>query len=170
MNIHIMLGLLIILITYITNKEILRFNFSAVKSFIGLMVLLTFFRLFVFALTNDLFGQDVGSINNGLDQIKCWRLGLVFWEDAVFALTIWWIKDKFKLSKYIWLPITAALSVYFGLGHMYQFEMAFFSALLIPYLFFYRFGVKYGFATTMTCHILFDMFTFLTFKILPFVV
>src|SRR5690606_19924907 len=108
-------------------------------------------------------------INKGIEHIPFWRLALVFWEDAFFAIPIYYMKDKWKWSRYLWMPITAALSIAFGVGHMYQFEMAFFAALLIPYLFFYKYGVKYGFGTTMICHILFDMFTIITFRLLSVV-
>ena len=165
-----LIGFLIVGLVYWKDREVLRFDFEAVKNFIALMVLLTFFRLAIFSFGHDVLGINIADINQGFGRIDFWRLGLAFWEDAFFAIPIYYMKDKWKWSSYIWLPITAALSIHFGLGHMYQFEMAYFAALIIPYVFFYRYGKKYGFATTMICHILFDMFTLLTFKLSPFVV
>jgi len=78
--------------------------------------------------------------------------------------------DKWKWKEYVWFPIVAILSIRFGLGHMYQFEAAYFAALLIPYLAFYQYGKRFGFGTSMTCHILFDMITIMTFKFASLVI
>jgi len=156
-------GFLIFAIVLWKDREILRFDYKAVQTFLWFMVGLTFLRFFLFSIAAE-FGLYITDINQGLEHIKFWRLGLVFWEDAFFAIPIYYMVDKWKWKEYIWLPITAILSIRFGIGHMYQFEAAYFAALLIPYLAFYRYGKKYGFGTSMVCHILFDMITIITFK------
>lgn len=150
------------------DRKILKIDLNAIQSFLTLMTLLTFLRLALasIAIEFDIYPQD---INKGLAHIPYWRLALVFWEDAFFAIPIYYMKDRWNWSKYIWLPIVAALSVAFGLGHMYQGEWAFFATLVIPYAIFYRYGKRFGFGTTMICHILFDMITITTFKLLSVV-
>ena len=164
-----LIGFLILGLVYWKDRELLRFDFQAVKSFIAIMVFLTFFRLALFSFGIDIFGENIVYLNKGLRQVSFWKFSLVFWEDSLFAIPIYYMKDKWQWSKYLWVPIVTISSAYFGIGHMYQFDAAFFFALVVPYFLFYRYGVKYGFGTTMTCHILFDMFTFLTFKLLPIV-
>jgi len=166
----ILIGLFITILAIWRDPKIMRVDFKSINTFITIMILFAMFRLVLFSLSNDIFQLDVVSLNQGVDQIKFWRLALVFWEDAFFAIPIYYMKDKWKWSKYIWIPIVIALSIQFGLGHIYQHPYAFFAALPVPYLLFYIFGKKYGFGTTMICHILFDMFTILTFKIAPLVV
>lgn len=164
------LGLVIFAVVLWKDPKTLRINLDVIKTFLTLMVLLTFFRLFIFSLSKTFLGISIADVNGGFADIEFWRLGLVFWEDAFFAIPIYYMADKWKWKEYIWLPIAAALSVYFAQGHMYQFELAYLFALIIPYTIFYRFGKMYGFGTTMICHILFDMITILTFKISLFVV
>ena len=166
----VLVGLLIFGLVYWKDREVLRFDFKAVQTFITLMILLTFVRFTLFSFGFDMFQINIIDINQGFSSIPFWRLATVFWEDAFFAIPIYYMKDRWKWSEYIWLPITAALSIYFAQAHMYQFEMAYFATLIVPYLIFYRYGKKYGFGTSMTCHILFDMFTLLAFKLFPFVV
>ena len=163
-------GFLIILLVYWKDREVLRIDFKAIQTFVTLMILLTFFRFAAASFFNDLFNIHVSDINQGFSRIPFWRLALVFWEDAFFAIPIYYMKDKWQWSRYLWMPIVAALSITFGIGHMYQFEIAYFATLLIPYLLWYRYGKKFGFGTVMICHILFDMFTLLAFKMLDPVV
>lgn len=165
----ILIGIAIFFLVLWKDKSVMRIDFNILKNFMALMVLLTFFRLFLFSVVNE-FGFRITDINQGIGQIEFWRFGLVFWEDAFFALPIYYMIDKWKWSQYIYLPIIAVLSICFGLGHMYQFEAAYFATLIIPYGVFYKFGKRYGFGTTMICHILFDMITFLTFKMSPFLI
>lgn len=167
--IEMAIGFLIFAIVLWKDREVLRFDPKAVQTFLWFMVGLTFVRFVLFSIAAE-FGLHIADINQGIDQIKFWRLALVFWEDAFFAIPIYYMADKWKWKEYIWLPIATVLSIRFGLGHMYQFEIAYFAALLIPYMAFYRYGKKYGFGTSMTCHILFDMITIITFKVTHLVI
>lgn len=165
-----LIGVIIFGLVAWKDPKVLRFDFKAVQNFITLLILLTMVRLALASFGHDIFNIDITSVNKGFSQIPFWRLITVFWEDAFFAIPIYYMKDKWKWKEYIWLPIVTISSIYFGLGHMYQFDLAFFAALIMPYMIFYTYGKKYGFGTSMTCHILFDMFTILTFKLVPFVV
>lgn len=162
------LGFLIIVFVLWEDRKIMRLDFKAVQVFITLMILLTFLRIALASAIHDA-GFNPLDVNKGINQVSFWQLGLVFWEDAFFAAPIYYMKDRLRLPRFVWLPIVAALSIYFALGHLYQSELAFFATLLIPYFVFYKFGKKYGFGTTMVCHVLFDMFTLLTFKMLSVV-
>lgn len=161
------IGFLFLILTYWKDKDILRIDLAVIQKFLVLMVLLTFFRLFIVSALSK-FGIQF-NFNDGVNLIEFWQLGLVFWEDAFFAIPIYWMVDRWNWSKYIWLPIVIILSIVFGLGHIYQFKAAFFMALILPYFVFYRYGKKFGFGTTMICHIVFDMVTFFTFKLFVFV-
>jgi len=167
--IEMFIGFLIVAIVFWKDREVLRFDLKAIKTFLWCMLGLTFFRFVIFSVAAE-FGLYIADINQGFMNIPFWRLALVFWEDAFFAIPMYYMIDKWKWKEYIWLPIVGFLSIRFGIGHMYQFEMAYFAALIIPYLFFYRYGKKYGFGTSMTCHILFDMITIITFKVAHLVI
>jgi hypothetical protein len=162
------IGILILLLVYWKDRKILKFDLDVVGKFLTLMVILTFVRITLASIAAE-FGIYPQHFNKGLGMVPYWRLALVFWEDAFFAIPIYYMKDRWQWSKHIWLPIVAVLSIIFGLGHMYQGEWAFFATLLVPYFFFYRFGKRFGFGTTMVCHILFDMITIATFKSLSVV-
>lgn len=157
------LGFIIFALVFIFDNKVLRIDIKVIQTFLALMTLLTFFRLTLFSVANS-YGVDLASVNEGLNQIPFWRFGLVFWEDAFFAIPIYYMIDRWNWSKYIYMPFIAITAVVFGLGHMYQFEMAYFATLIVPYFVFYKAGRKYGFGTSMICHILFDMITFITLK------
>lgn len=162
-------GLIIFALVYWKDRDVLCVNLEKVHFFVFLMILLTLLRLWLASVLN-VFDLGITDINNGLSQVPFWTLGLVFWEDAFFGISIYYMIDKWKWSKYIYLPIVATISIWFGLGHMYQFDLAYFATLVLPYMVFYKLGKKYGFGTTMVCHVIFDMFTFLTFKLSTLVI
>lgn len=157
-------GLVLGCITLLVDRKALRFDKDVTSKFISLMIGITLIRWAIMSLSV----QTSNIQATGMNQIPLWWFLLVWWEDLAFALPIYWMKDKFKLSKYIWMPATAALSIYFALGHLYQGNVGWI-ALLVPYYIGYRFGKKHGFATTMVCHVLYDLFTFLSVKLSPFV-
>jgi len=157
------LGLIIFALVLIFDRKILKIDLKVIQTFLTLMALMTFFRLALFSFGQSL-GLDMISMNEGINQIPFWRFATVFWEDAFFAIPIYYMIDRWKWNKNIYMPIIAVGSIVFGLGHMYQFEMAYFATLIIPYAVFYKAGRKYGFGTSMICHIVFDMITFITMK------
>lgn len=165
----VIVGLIVFGLTYWKDRDILHVNPEAIKNFVVLMILFTFVRFALFSFGAE-FGFDINQFNQGASKVRFWQLTLVFLEDASFGIPIYYMIDKLKLSRYIWMPVVAAMSIIFGLGHMYQFEAAFLISLIIPYFVFYEFGRKYGFGTTMICHVLFDMFTLICFKLVPLVI
>lgn len=165
MEVLVCIGLLTIAIAYWKDREILRIDLKAIQNFITLMALLAMARLVIFSLLYDFIGLKITDLNSAVNTIPLWVLSTVFWEDAFFGITIYYLIDKFKTPKYIWLPAVSALSILFAVHHMYQFELAYFSTILIPFFIFYTLGKKYGFGTTMVCHIIFDISGFLTFKL-----
>jgi hypothetical protein len=167
--IEFIIGLIIFFLVFWKDREVLRVDFKAVQKFLWLMVGLTFIRLFLFSVASE-FDVYINEINQGINHVKFWKLGLVFWEDAFFAIPIYYMIDKWKWKEYLYLPIIAALSIRFGIGHIYQAEPAYFATLIIPYVVFYQFGKRFGFGTTMICHTLFDMITIITFKLTPLMI
>lgn len=154
-------GAVITALTLLFDKKAMRLDLTSLSKFISIMVGVTLVRWSMMSMV----GFDY---NSPVLQIPMYWFLFVWWEDAVFSLPIYWLKDKFKLSKYIWIPVAIALSTYFAVGHLYQ-GLAGGITIIAPYFIGYRLGKKYGFATTMTCHVLYDIFTFLCVKIAPFV-
>ena len=161
MTYFIIAGAISIFLTLLFDKKVMRLNLTSLSKFISIMVGVTLIRWAIMSIVG--YNYNSPALNIPL----FWFL-LVWWEDAVFSLPIYWLKDKFKLSKYIWIPITVALSVYFAIGHLYQGQAGWIT-IVLPYFVGYKLGKKYGFATTMACHVLYDIFTFLCVKLAPFV-
>lgn len=163
------LGLLIMMIVFIRDPKVLRVDLKAVNYFVTIMICFTFFRLAILSFLSS-YGVDFSPILETFKYIEFWRLGLVFWEDAFFAIPIYYIIDRWKWSKFLALPAIATLSTVFAVGHLYQGLHVFLITLIVPYLFFYRYGKKYGFGTTMICHVLFDMFFLVALRLHPFII
>ena len=163
------IGVLILGLVCWKDRDVLRIDFKALINFLHIIIFFTLFRFVFFSFMNE-FGISIHDMNQGFTSIELWRLPAVILEDAFFAIPIYYIKDKWKCSKYLWMPIVGALSLYFAVGHIYQSTLAFFATILIPYLFFYELGKKYGFGTTMICQVVFDIFSVITFKLAIFVV
>lgn len=169
MSILFLIGLALTLVVYVFDRKTIRFDIQVVSKFLVIMFLVTLLRTAIMSLASSL-GYDVISIGSALSRIKFYQFALVFWEDAVFAMSIYYIKDVFKLSKYIWIPIAVILSAYFGYGHVYQGDWVGVITCFIPFFVFYKYGAKYGFGTTMVCHIAYDMITYATVKLAPYII
>lgn len=89
----------------------------------------------------------------------------VFWEDTIFTLPTL-IMDKIgadKLTRFISLAVS---SLVFASGHLsYGIEWASITLLYVP-LISYPVSRKYGLGTAIACHIIYDLATILTFKML----
>lgn len=169
MEFLILFGLVItamIGIQFTKEKEIMRVELAQVAQFLAFMAIATFMRIayYDFALQTGLM--------KGLPQIpdmianSRWTLALVFWEDMAFGVPIYF---AFKYLKRRWMAIaiTIILSALFAAGHSYQGPIGVAITAFLPYFVCYRYGKKFGFGTTMVCHILYDFITFYTVWLLP---
>jgi len=151
-------GIAILLyMAFIKRSKIVRIQWNSVGSFVGFMTLITALR---FGLMdgdpNPDFGQDVTSFKHFV-----W----VFWEDAFFAMPIYYVKDHLKLPKSVWIPVVVGLSLTFGSIHLaYGFTWAAI-VCVYPYIFSYKFSKLYGFGTVMACHIIYDFMTHASVKV-----
>lgn len=163
-----LIGILILVLSYFFNRDSLKIDRKAVVNFLSIMTIVTFLRLAILSFTHaiGINAFDTSALSN----IQFWQFALVFWEDAFFAMSIYYIKDVFKFSKYIWIPFTIIISLYFGQGHLYQGLVAGLVSCIVPYYVFYKLGLKYGFGTTMLCHVLYDMITYTTVKLAPYII
>jgi hypothetical protein len=144
------LGVLSMVYAYRIDKNYLRVDFSAIKSFLLFMLWVSLFRAITFTVQGGVSVPYLNSIN------PVTLLG-VFSEDAIFVLPLVLLRDKGKLSKFVYAILFAISAALFSLGHMYQGLVGFTS---IIYLFASaHFGRKFGFGTVMIGHILYDFIT-----------
>lgn len=148
-------GVLIFLYCYFFKPHIIRIDWLVVAKFLAWMVLITAIRFAIMSVKYQPMTV----------QVSFTMLPLVFWEDAFFAIPIYWAKDYLKLKKWLWIPLVVVLSVIFGLGHIqYSLPWAFIT-LFLPYFVSYKYGRIHGFGTVMICHIYYDFITLLSHKL-----
>ncbi len=161
----ILLSLLaMVVLRFSKERAIMRIEFEKVAAFIAFMVMWTIFRV----LKLD-FLIDIGVINTihiPTDTMPKWTIGLVFWEDMFFAVPIYFMM-KYMKRKWLRNFFIVALSIMFGLGHEYEGPQAMLLLSFCPFFVTYHFGKKYGFGTTMCCHIIYDFFTAMLPLFLP---
>lgn len=90
----------------------------------------------------------------------------VFWEDACHSMPLVLMGSIYGSSRwYPWLSkiMLVVVMAAFGIGHLYQ---GVFAAIVLSFgvPFSMAMGKKYGFATVMICHILYDLSTLLSIR------
>lgn len=159
-----------IILRFTRHKEITRISWDKIAQFCGFMVLLTVGRIASYDLM-----LKMGVIYQ-LPQIppeimdNKWSLALVFWEDFFFGVPLYFIHKYMNGSKikYVKWILTVAISIIFGMSHMYQGWGGVAITTLLPYFICLKYGRKYGFGTTMVCHILYDSITVYSIILLPY--
>ena len=167
---YMVFALLMMALARFTDKDILRIQLGSVTNFIGFLFIVVAFRICLTSLFKE-FGIDMHSHIYKMAPI--WTVGLVWWEDAFFALPIYFLYKYVQDTKYLKLIkilIVIALSTFFASGHMYQGWMAVVVTFFYPYFMSYKYGKKVGFGTVMVCHILFDVVSRLTIKLMPYLI
>lgn len=163
------IGIGLIIILSIFKPKLMDVKLDKIAKFLAFMAIITVFRV---SLNSYLFELD--PINNfpappwQLMGMSKWRFGMVFWEDAIFAIPMVFLFKYMK--KWITIPLVIGLSLLFASGHMYQGWWAVGITAFYPYFVSYRFGIKVGFGTVMVCHILYDFITVYTEIFLPYLV
>lgn len=145
----------------------MRISWDRVAQFCGFLALLFMIRVCSYSFLMNMgisgFPTIPGEIGSNI-----WTLGLVFWEDFFFGVPIYFA-FKYLKNKKIAIALTVVLSILFGLGHLYQGWYVVGITALLPYFVCYKYGKKYGFGTTMVCHMLYDFSTVLSVKMLPYI-
>jgi len=160
-EIFILLAVLNIIICSRMFPGICRVDFKGVLKFVGIMALVSVARLIIFKFLPVPMptGSDVVMNLNPL------QLLMVFWEDAFFTLPALALA-RLGASKFDVGAVLAISAVAFASGHMaYGLVWALITLLYVPFIS-YKYGKTHGLGTVMICHILYDLITFFTLKLL----
>lgn len=143
----------------IKRSKLVRIDWNNVAAFLGFMALVSALRM-------GLMDSTVDMDYSGVDITTFKHFMWVWWEDSFFALPIYYFKDHLKTSKKVWIPITIALSLMFGFIHLAYSPWWALLVTTFPYALSYRFGKRYGFGTVMACHVLYDVMTQISVKLM----
>lgn len=113
--------------------------------------------------------QTLDAIKSAMDFVPWETMPGVFWEDACYVLPLALLAKMYgskKLFKYLLYPLlVAAVSLSFGSGHIYEGTSAAITlSFYVPFML--KFGKKYGFGTVIMAHVLYDLITHFTFKLM----
>lgn len=136
------LGLTFFVCLYLSRSELLRVDWGAVSKFLALA-----FLVFCIRMTMPIEGSGPISVQTQL---------FVFWEDVIFGISIYYLKDHLKVRKFLWVSFAIFSSVLFAYYHLHYGLAWALITLVYPYFLSYRYGAKHGFGTVMFCHIYFD--------------
>ena len=155
------LGAVICLVIYNTNKDLLKVKLDSVSKFLTFMVFVVAYKLTVISFFNTPVSDA---------PFPFWSLSMVWWEDAVFAIPIYFISQSIRLNKLLKFSLILLISLLFGVGHAYQGIVGILVTSLYPYFISVRYGKVHGFGTVMVCHIIYDMIIYSTIKLAPYIV
>lgn len=153
------------------SESLMRVDLLALAKFLVIMFVVTTIRymLIDYAIKEhpEATIETIWGLQSTLEMIDLYKLGLVFWEDAFFVFPIAFVIKR--TPKYVWIPFTFAMSLFFGFGHIYQGIWAVFLTSLYPYFVSYKSGMKWGFGTVMIAHVLFDAIFYFFVLSLPYI-
>lgn len=167
------IGFLITLVLMCMRSPLIRVDFSKVSTFLAIMALVTCTRISLHSAMVTLDPSHYMNLPNLAYDFDVWKLLIVFWEDAFFAIPIYGLlkwSEKGTVRKEIAVVAIVVLSLYFASGHLYQSWISVIVLSFYPYFVSYKLGKKYGFGTVMVCHILYDFITFYTMRFMPYLV
>ncbi len=144
-------------------KDLLRFDAKAFAKFSLYMLIISLIRYHMI--------KWIVSMGGGANfqAVKGLPIGAIFfvpWENMAHSLPLVLLRRMIGTSKWVW-PIhalaMAMIMISFGSGHLYQgVTAAMFISLAVP--FDVHWGQKVGFGTTMCCHVLYDLATIMTIR------
>lgn len=157
--------MMLLLVINSTYKNLIKVDFKAIFKFLRWMLFLTAIRVIVFKLAMP--AKMIEELRQMAGFIP-WQTTLgVFWEDACYGLPLVLMEKMYNKSswyKFVRIPLLAMFMMSFGSGHIYQGLTGLLLAFYIPFSI--SMGKKYGFGTVMLCHIMYDMITLLSMKII----
>jgi hypothetical protein len=161
------IGIIFLILLTIFYKDHFKLYWGKVASFLAFMIFLTCFRIGISS-----FDMDLPSIIKGSNLVskafEPWSFLLVWLEDCFFTLPIIFFKE-WKVSRWSFVLMVLLSSIGFGSGHLYQGYGFALLACLYPYFISYKMTLKHGFITVMMCHVLYDFITFITIKLMPYI-
>ena len=155
------LGALVCSIVYVKDKKLLTLKLDSVTKFLTLMSLAVCFRLAIMSL--------IGGSPTGDFPFPLWMLIMVWWEDAVYAIPVFYISESSKIHRYVKFLLILVISLYFGLGHSYQGLLGIAVTSLYPYFISARLAKQHGFGTVMLCHVLYDIIIVVISRLAPYI-
>lgn len=167
MVIEYLVGVFIIYLYIMFDKETVRIDYKAIRKFLIFMGCLSLFRMIIFYLTSNIIATEV------VKTIPFTSLFWVFWEDAFFVLIPLALKKiipktgkMLYVNNIVFAIAMSGMSLLFMYGHSYQGNIGYLT-VIYPFLIAYRYGIKVGFGTVMVCHVLYDIITYSTIKYWP---
>lgn len=159
-------GFVLLIVTYFIDKKVIRIQWNSVASFISFMFLITFIRIAGFDLMQRFDASFLmPAPSPEIMNIGIWWFVMVWWEDAFYALSLYWAHKKLK-PILAWI-LTIFLSLHFGISHLYSGWFWAFAVSFYPFFISLKYGKRVGFGTVMICHIIYDFMTFFTIWLLP---
>ncbi len=153
-------GMCLFLTLFFRGSKLVRTDWNKVAAFFGFAVFIEIIRMGLMD-SDPSFKIEPDYPGTGLANM-IW----VFWEDMLFVMPIYFVKDYLKLNKNIWMPVVIISSLIFGSLHVYQGYVAAIVLSIYPFFLSYRYGIRNGFGTVMVCHIMYDAVTHLGYKIM----
>lgn len=149
---YIKVAILIMLFVFIFDRKTLRIEWGSLAKFIAFLIMFVIAQIAVGSYIFNGFPRT-----NPIAEIPSWRLAVVFWEDAFYAIPLYYA-FKIDKSKYQWMSILFAIfmSLWFGFGHLYQGVFGFIITSFYPYFISLKYGKRVGFGTVMCGHVLYD--------------
>ena len=157
MLLFVVIAIMLIFLARKHKPELVALSFPAYFSFLKVMAMISFIRIFTFMVYK-------GEPSVSIDLFNFPSLFLVFWEDMFFVFPSLLLYSLTK-NKYLTAPVMLVSSVIFASGHIYQSVP--WALILLGYvpLMFY-FGRKYGLGTVMASHVTYDVVTYLTLALM----
>jgi len=145
------------------HKGLCRIDREAMKSFLKIMAMMTLIRVIGYFVGGGIPKAPVD--HDVIRAILPISTLLVFWEDTFFTLPIL-IFEQYGISKCLRNILIIASSLVFASGHLaYGPTWAFCTLFYVPFIS-YRLGKKHGLGTVMLGHVLYDLITVLTLRLL----
>lgn len=148
------------------HREILKVDFKALGTFLKWMLFITAVRFIGLKLVApDGMVEDARQLVNFLP----WQTTLgVFWEDAVYTMPLFLLGKIHAGKKWyerLKIPLLIVAMISFGAGHVYQGGIAAIAlSLYLPWSM--GMAKRYGYGTVMAGHVLYDMITLLSLKVM----
>lgn len=163
---YMIAGFAIVGLFALFDKHTVRIDWQALGGFIAFMSVATFIRIAMYDYMHMADPSFIPRMHGELLYMPKILFSLVWWEDGFYVLPMF-LAFKYLPKKYA-ITVAIALSVHFGMGHLYQGIEGVLVTACYPYWVGYRYGTKFGFGTVMVGHVLYDFITYYTVILAPF--
>lgn len=139
------LGTGITLYLYIFTEHI-KIKWDKFAQFFAFMCLLLMAQ-------NAIHGGDSPA---SLADVEPYHYLLVFWEDAIFMVPIYFLMEKYGKNVYT-ICFAILSSLFFAYGHLYHGLFGALVTAFYPYFISHHYAKKTSIGTVMVCHITYDL-------------